>query len=207
MSLADGGMSLVELTVTCLMLAMVLLLVTSMSISLMGTNHGTMVRGRETDEARVGMAELAKNLDRITAPSAMDDANRSTAIVDAKPDRIVFWTARDAGTDTAAGVVTVERCEDSSMVRAVSDAPPEPDYSPCDEESPAVIARHVATGVFRYHARGSGGTNLTDPNSALGDIGSVEVRLAIGDSRMAGPRRPAPSTVIRRFHLTQWKEF
>ncbi|MDR1295362.1 MAG: hypothetical protein LBK59_10515 [Bifidobacteriaceae bacterium] len=215
----DAGMTLVELSVTCLMLAMVLLLVASMAISLMGTNHSTLVRGRDTDEARVGMAELATALDRITTPSAIDDANRTTAIVHAGPDRIVFWAALDTPVAldshavqetpaaSALAVVTAERCEDSRMVLAVSETPPDPDSSPCEQASSTVIARHVTTEVFDYYSRGPDSDRLTNPHSALGDIGSVEATVAIGDEVSAGTDRPAPSTVIRRFHLTQWKEF
>jgi hypothetical protein len=226
-------MSLVELTLTCAMLGIVMVLVTSMTISMLTSNQENVVRQSNVDDARIAMDLLAQDLDRMVIPAAIDDANRSTAIVDAGPDRITFWAARGTGTTTDLTTVTFERCADATLVSSTAQTAPEEPSSPCDNlEDPEVhvLAQGVQPGLFTYWPRGAGDpvvpeptpdptapetpgpatppiTPIGNPNADRGAIGSVEAIVALGGPRDRTTYVTGTSTVIRRFHLTQWKDF
>jgi hypothetical protein len=201
----DDGMSMVEVIITTLLLSLVLLLITAVSTSFLGTNQGNIVRQREADEARVAMAQLADDLDRIVTPSAVEETNQSTAVVEAGANRIVFWVMLGAGATTDLTTVTFERCDNGTVVRATADVPPQPTDSPCGEADPEIIARNVGAGVFRYYARGTGLAMTAGADVAK--IGSVEAVVAVRDPGGEDAYSTGTSTVIRRFHLTEWKDY
>jgi hypothetical protein len=200
-------MSLVELTITCLMLSVVLALTATMAITFVGSNRGSLQRQHDTDEARVAMAALAQDLDRITPPGAVDGGGGSVAIVDAQSDRLVVWTTAGSGDATGLTMVGIERCSDGRIVRLQSDTAPKTGDSLCQTSSAATIASNVGSGVFVYYTKAPQPERIAKPWTALSTVGSIEAVLTVAEPAVGNARPPAPSTVIRRFNLTQWKEF
>lgn len=196
----DAGVTVAELLVAMMILAVVMLGVAATTQGVERTDRESARRVDDTAEAQYALQLLSRAVTRAVVPASLGGTER-TAVVEAEPGRLVLYANLDNPGNTV-GPSRVEYVLDGGVLTQTVRRPVEGDaatYCADDDDTPdcegrvtrLVLARHLRNGaddpLFAY--RDADGEPTTEPAR----VRAVEVALVVQHDPSSG-REPARFT-------------